>query len=84
MLPEFDVTVLTVRSGTQTFRIQADDATAARTVIESDLRDDRSHCPPDWCTDEVQSEVVDVRMARLQATAGVVEHVHAPERAPRD
>src|SRR5690349_19733495 len=54
-LPEFDVTVLTVRSGTQTFRIQADDATAARSAIESDLREGCSHCPADWCTDDVQS-----------------------------
>jgi hypothetical protein len=63
-LPEFDVTVMTVRSGTQTFRIQADDGAAARNAIESDLREDRLHCPAEWCTDDVQSEVLDVRMAR--------------------
>lgn len=83
-MPEFEVTVLTVRSGMQTFRIQADDANAARNAIESDLREDRSHCPAEWCTDDVQSDVVDVRMARLQSVARAVEHMHELEPAPRD
>jgi hypothetical protein len=60
-LPEFDITVLTVRSGTHTVRIQADDASAARAAVESEWNEDRGHCPAHWCTDDVQSEIVQIR-----------------------
>ena len=62
-LPEFEVRVATVRSGTHAFRVQAADASAARTVVESDLCAGGGHCPAEWCTDDVQSEVVEVRAA---------------------
>jgi hypothetical protein len=77
-LPEFEVTVLTVRSGAQTFRVRSEDATAARNVIESDLRDDRSHCPAEWCIDDVQSEVVEVKAAAIQS----LEQLPAPSPVP--
>jgi hypothetical protein len=61
-LAEFDVTVLTVRSGTRTLRVQADDASAARTLIQSECADDCCHCPAESCTDDIQSDVVEVRV----------------------
>ena len=63
-MPEFDVTVLTVRTGTMSIRVEADDAAAARTLIELECNDNRCHCAPDRCTDDVQTEVVDVRPSR--------------------
>jgi hypothetical protein len=60
-LPEFEVRVLTVRSGTHTLRIQAEDAGAARGAVDSECSEDRCHCPAHWCTDDVQSEVRDVK-----------------------
>jgi hypothetical protein len=60
-LPEFDVTVLTLRSGTQTIRVEADDPVAARALVHSECGGGRCHCPPEWCTDDVQTDVVAVR-----------------------
>jgi hypothetical protein len=59
-LPEFDVTVTTVRSGTRTVRVEADDAAAARRLVQSDCDDNRCHCPPERCADNVDSHVTDV------------------------
>ena len=63
-MPEFDVTVLTLRTGTMSIRVEADDAAAARTLIQSECSDNRYHCVPDCCTDDVQTEVVEVRPSR--------------------
>lgn len=63
-MPEFDVTVLTIRTGTSTIRVEADDAPAARALIQSECSENRCHCAADCCTDDVQSEVVDVRPSR--------------------
>jgi hypothetical protein len=60
-LPEFDVTILTVRSGTYTIRVEADDCTAARSLAQSDCDTNQCHCPPEWCTEDVQSQVVSAR-----------------------
>lgn len=60
-LPEFEVTVVTFRSGTHTVRVEADDASAARRLVESDCEVNQCHCPPEWCTDDVDSDVTDVR-----------------------
>src|SRR6266852_7959661 len=58
MLPEFDVTVVTIRSGSRTVRVDADDATAARNLVQSECDDNQCHCPPEWCAEDVQSNVV--------------------------
>jgi len=60
-LPDFDVTVQTIRSGTRIIRLAARDATAARLGVQSECDTGESHCPPEWCTDDVQSQVVQVR-----------------------
>jgi hypothetical protein len=64
-MPEFEVTVVTVRSGTHTVRVEADDAAAARSVIQSDCDANQCHCPPDWCTDNVDSDVINVTLVGL-------------------
>ena len=63
-MPEFDVTVLTIRTGTMSIRVEAEDAAAARTLIQSECTENRCHCAPDCCTDDVQTEVVEVRPSR--------------------
>jgi hypothetical protein len=60
-VPEFEVTILTVRSGTYTIRVEADDCTAARSLVQSDCDTNQCHCPPGWCTEDVQSNVVSAR-----------------------
>jgi hypothetical protein len=64
-LPDFDVTVVTIRSGIQNIRIEAEDADAARRRVQSDCDEDRCHCPPEWCTDDVGSDVAEVRQVVL-------------------
>jgi hypothetical protein len=76
-MPEYEVVVVTIRSGTHSVSVMADDAISARAIVESECAGDNWHCPPEWCTDDVQTEVVAVRMARLQA--GLSEHVHGVE-----
>lgn len=65
-LPEFDVTIMTVRSGTYTIRVEADDCIAARSLIQSECDTDQCHCPSDWCIDDVQSNVVGSRPSNGQ------------------
>jgi hypothetical protein len=60
-LPEFDVMVVTVRSGTHTVRVEADDAAAARKLIQTECDANEGHCPPESCRDDVESTVTDVR-----------------------
>lgn len=81
-MPEFDVTVLTIRTGTMSTRVEAEDAAAARTLVQSECNDNRCHCAPDCCTDDVQSEVVDVRPSReaLSLRQSAVQ----PGTVPRD
>jgi hypothetical protein len=38
-------------------------------VIQSELGEDRAHCPAEWCTDDVQSEVIEVKAAAIQPLA---------------
>jgi hypothetical protein len=64
-LPEFDVGVLTVRSGTRVIRVTADDDAAARSLLQAECDTNQSHCPPEWCTDNVESTVLDVRRVVL-------------------
>ncbi len=49
-LPEFEITILTIRSGGHTIRIQADNATEARGLAEAECRDDRAYLSAEWCT----------------------------------
>jgi hypothetical protein len=65
-LPEFDVTLTTVRSGTRIIRVAADDAGSACELVRAECRQDLHHCPPDWCVDDVQTEVASVREVVLE------------------
>ena len=65
-MPEFEVTVVTTRAGTHTIRLEAPDAVTARSVVEAECDTDQCHCPADWCTDDVQSDVVSVRDVNLR------------------
>ena len=56
--------VQTMRTGTLIVSIEADDAAAARALVQSECNDNRCHCALEGCTDDVQSEVVDVRPSR--------------------
>jgi hypothetical protein len=60
-LPDFEVTVETIRSGRRIIRLLAADAISARLMAQSECETGGTHCPPDWCTDDVQSLVVDIR-----------------------
>ena len=69
-MPEFEVTVVTTRAGTQIIRLEAPDAVTAQSVVQAECRTDQCHCPPDWCTDDVQSDVVSVREVNLRTRTG--------------
>jgi len=60
-MPEFEVTIITTRVGTHTVLIEAVSAAAARELVRGECDRDESHCAPEWCTDDVQSEVASVR-----------------------
>ena len=64
-MPEFDVLVATVRCGSHTIRVEAADATAARELVQSDCDDNQCHCPPEWCTDDIESSATEVRAVVL-------------------
>ena len=56
---------------------------AARALVESECLHDEYHCPAQWCTDEVQSEVVEVRT--VTAThASAISTAPAPNREEGD
>lgn len=60
-MPEFDVSVVTTRSGTRTIRVAATTATEAGRAIEAECAAGECHCPPEACTDDLYSSVVGVR-----------------------
>ena len=64
-MPEFDITVLTFRSGSHTVRVEASDPTAARGLVQAELDNGESHCPAEWCTDDVDSTLLDVKQVVL-------------------
>ena len=64
-MPEFDVTVLTFRSGSHTLRVHASDPAAARGLVQAELDSGESHCPAEWCTDDVDSTLLDVKQVVL-------------------
>ena len=70
-LPEYEVVVVTIRAGTQTLTIVADDTQSARTLVESECLNNECHCPPECCTDDVHTEVVNVRAASANRPASM-------------
>ena len=63
------MSVVTVRLGTHTIRVEAPGARAARLVVQSDCDNNRCHCPTEWCTDDVGSDVADVRLVAFDGLA---------------
>jgi len=64
-LPEFDVTVLTFRSGSHTVRVEAADPTAARRQVQAECDSGECHCAAESCTDDVDSTLLDVKQVAL-------------------
>ena len=53
--------VQTVRTGTHTLHVQAENAESVRELLRSECEAGLCDCPPDCCTDDVESAVVEVR-----------------------
>lgn len=66
-MPEFSITVQTVRVGTHSLHVIAADVESARAQVEAECESGACHCPPDWCTDDVTSSLVGVRRLSAQA-----------------
>jgi len=45
--------------------VEADNAAAARGLVQADCEANRCHCPTEWCTDDIDSEVTDVKTVSL-------------------
>lgn len=77
-MPEFDIWIHTVRSGSHTLRVAAQDAPSARNLVQAECEAGEHHCPPDWCTDDIESTVQRVREVVLDdvtiIAAGGVSH----------
>ena len=70
-MPEFDVTVLTFRSGSHTVRVEAADLAAARDQVQAECDRGDCHCPAESCTDDVDSTLLDVRQVALDDGVGL-------------
>jgi hypothetical protein len=64
-LPEFDICIRTIRSGSHTVRVRAHDAATARDLVQTECDAGEHHCPPEWCSDDVESTVLHVRKVVL-------------------
>jgi len=54
------VTVLTVRSGTHLVRVDAPNREGAARLVQAECDLNQCHCPPEYCTNDVQSETIAV------------------------
>jgi hypothetical protein len=87
---EFEVTVITTRVGSHTVRVEAGSAAAARELVRGECESGQCHCPPEWCTDDVESEVASARElahhpSRMRRRTESVQGGHAiePDRVDR-
>ena len=78
-MPEFDVSVVTTRSGTHTIRVTATTASEALRAIEAECSAGQCHCPAEACTDDLCSSVIDVRQVASRDAVGM----HASGREAR-
>jgi hypothetical protein len=74
-MAEFEVRIVTVRSGSHTVHLAAEDAATARAVVQAECDAGANHCPPEWCTDAVESAVAHVRQIEHAS------HRTAPDRS---
>jgi len=58
---EFEVTVLTTRSGTIVVVVAASDREAALATVRGELAGGDFTAPPEHCTDDVQTEIWTIR-----------------------
>ena len=70
-MPEFDVSVVTTRSGTWTVRVDAASATAAMRLVEAECAAGECHCPAEACTDDLYSSVLGVRQVAARDAAAM-------------
>jgi hypothetical protein len=49
-------------------RVFASDAETAHTIVQAECRNNQCHCPPEWCTDDIQTDISGVR--EIAATTG--------------
>ena len=64
-MPDFDVTVLTLRSGVHTLRVSAEDAASARAQVQSACDPGEAHSPVEFCVDDLESNVLEVKRVAL-------------------
>ena len=60
-IPEFEVTILTTRSGTAVAIVIASDREAALSAVREELLSGDLTAPPEHCTDDVQTEIWAIR-----------------------
>jgi hypothetical protein len=65
-VPEFDVALLTIRSWTRTVRVTADDSIAARNLIQAECEARQCDCPPEACTDDIDTTIVHIKRVGAQ------------------
>ena len=73
-MPEFDVSIWTVRSGSSTLRISAADEVEARNIAQTECDAGKCHCTPEWCTDDVASSVAYVRRVVAEDVTNLTTH----------
>jgi hypothetical protein len=64
-MPEFEVGLLTIRSGSRLVRILADDSLTARNLIQAECDGVQCDCPPEACTDDVETKFLYVKQVAL-------------------
>jgi hypothetical protein len=85
-MPDFEVGLLTIRSGTRLVRIVADDSLTARNLIQAECDGGQCDCSPEACAD--QGQPVKCRCARCgegyqtPSSTGLLGHLdHERDRA---
>jgi hypothetical protein len=73
-VPEFDVGLLTIRSGTRQVRVMADDSLTARNLIQAECDGGQCDCPPEACTDDVETTVLYVKQVALDEFTLIAGH----------
>ena len=58
---EFEVTLLTTRCGTTMIRVTAADRDEVRRVIDVEISTGDHIAPPEYCMDDVQTEICAIR-----------------------
>ena len=73
-MPEFDVGLLTIRLGTRLVRIVSDDSLTARNLIQAECDGGQCDCPPEACTDDVETTILYVKQVALDEFALIAKY----------